>query len=360
MQRYRLIFEGQLQPQAERAKVIGALARLFNAEPAQIEALFANPPVVLKENLTYEEALRDKAEFENTGALCRLETRAARSTVAAWDRDDQSAGSPPGSETAPPSAGRRFKLYHPYYLAFFSRAFYADVAMHWRGLAFVHLLLVLVLCSAVYMIHFHGLLTMLIAEEAPAIVAQIPDITIEKGKVRVNVDQPYTIHRPDSGEAFAVIDTTGQITSLRQTDAAILLTQSRLAARLSAGDSRILDLRQIESMRIDRFIVSQWLQQAQTWSPFILYPLALGFAFIFRSIQAVFYGGLGMFVASMHRIRLPFQALVSVAIMAMTPFLLLDALLVLLDVYLPLWGAGGFLIAMGYLVFGIRSVTREP
>jgi hypothetical protein len=44
--------------------------------------------------------------------------------------------------------------------------------------------------------------------------------------------------------------------------------------------------------------------------------------------------------------------------MAMTPVLLIDALLVLLDIYLPLWGIGGFILAMGFLWHGVRSVAR--
>ena len=360
MQQYRLIFDGQLQPQTDRLEVIGALAALFQVDIKEVEGLFEKLPVVLKENLTYEEALRDKADFETTGALCRLEAQPAASTTSStWRRKEQPGQrmASDGTEAAP--EGRRFGLFHPYYLAFFSRPFYADVITHWRGLAFVHLLLMLCLCTAVYMMHFKGMVAAVIAEEAPAIIAQIPDIQIENGKVRVNVDQPYEIRRARDGGVFAVIDTTGKIKSLRQTDAMILLTESRLAARLGAGDSRVLDLSPIQSMRVDRFTVSQWLDQAQAWSPFLLFPLALGFAFIFRSIQALFYAALGMVVASMHRIRLPYKALVSVAIMAMTPFLLVDALLVLLGIYVPLWGTGGFIIAMGYLVFGIRSFTRK-
>jgi hypothetical protein len=249
-------------------------------------------------------------------------------------------------------------LRHPYILAFFSPAFYADVAAHWRGLAFVHLLLVLLISAAVYMTHFHTLVSVFMAEKAPPIIAQIPEILIQNGTVRVDVVEPYTIYQPDSGKIFAVIDTTGKISSLKQTDAVLLLTGSRLAARLSASDIRVLDLSSIESLRINQAAVSQWLQDAQKWFPFILFPLTLGFSFIFRSVQALLYGAIGMGLASMHRFPLPFGAAVSIAIMAMTPVLLIDALLVLFDIYLPLWGIGGFILAMGFLLHGVRSVAR--
>lgn len=359
MQRYRLIFDGHIQPQASREDVRQQLANLFQVEPTQIEALFSKPPVVLKEGLTYEAALKDKSDFEATGALCRLAPQSSSAGSSAWDRITRPARQTAGEKTGAGAVERRFGLLHPYYLAFFSRPFYADVVAHWRGVAFLHLLLVLLVSAAAYMVHFQRLVTVLLTEEAPALIEQIPDIAIQDGRVRVNVEEPYTIRRRGGGEVFAVIDTTGEITSLRQTEAMILLTESRLAARMSARDIRVLDLRQIESLQINRENVTQWLQEARKWSPFVLFPIALGFSFVLRSIQALFYGGLGLVVASMHQVRLSYSAAVSVAIMAMTPFLLLDALLVLMDLYPPLWSIGGFLLTMGYLVFGIRSAVRD-
>lgn len=351
MQRYRLIFDGHTRPQDSLDDVRRRLAGLYQVTPPEIETLFARPPVVIKENLEYQEALKDKADFEATGALCRLEAQPAplRAAVQAGE-----------AQSGPVVGRRRFGLQHPYLLAFFSRPFYADVMAHWRGLAFVHLALLLLLSAAAYTIHFRDLIAVFIAREAPAILAQVPEIRILDGKVHVDVDEPYTIRQPGSDTALAVIDTTGEITSLRQTDATLLLTATRLIARLSAAESRTIDLSGIESLRIDRSVLSQWLLDFQSWVPFIIFPLALGVTFTLRSAQALLYGVIGLAMASLQKVTLPYGATVSVAIMAMTPFLLLDVLLMLLDIYPPLWGLGGFLMAMGYLAFGIRSAAHKP
>jgi hypothetical protein len=234
MQRYRLIFDGHLQPQASREEVQRQLADLFQVSPEQVETLFSKPPVVLKEDLDYDTALKDKASFEATGALCRLEAQSTTSRNTMWGAKRGAARQTDGEKTVRASGERQFDLRHPYTLAFFSPAFYADVAAHWRGLAFVHLLLVLLISAAVYMTHFRTLVSVFMAEEAPPIIAQIPEILIQNGNVRVDVVEPYTIYQPDSGKVFAVIDTTGEISSLRQTDAVLLLTGSRLSARLSS------------------------------------------------------------------------------------------------------------------------------
>ena len=43
MQRYRLIFDGHLQPQASREEVQRQLADLFQVSPEQVETLFSKP-----------------------------------------------------------------------------------------------------------------------------------------------------------------------------------------------------------------------------------------------------------------------------------------------------------------------------
>ena len=354
MQRYRLIFEGRISPQASREAVERRLADLFQVPPHEIETLFRRVPLVLKEDLDHDAALKDKADFEATGALCRLEAQPAAAGID--ERKRRGAATDGASGNA--SAGRRYGLRHAFVRSFYSRSFYRDVADHWRGLAFVHLLLVMLLSAFVYSLHFRGLMARFVAEEAPAIVEQVPAIRIENGRVRVDVAEPYTIRHPASDTVLAVIDTTGEITSLAQTDAALLLTADRLAARLDADQSRILDLRSIESLRVDRDIVSQWLLNFLDWFPFILFPLALGFAFLLRYAQALLYGGIGLALSALHKAALPYGALVSMAVMAMTPFLLLDVLLVLLDATLPLWGLFGFIMPLGYLIFGIRAAGR--
>ena len=358
MQHYRLIFDGHYQAQQSPEDAQHRLAALFNVEPRQISDLFSAPPVILKENLTYEEALQDKADFEATGALCRLEPQSSFSTSAREFFGGRYAGRARARDQTSDDGGRRYGLFHPYALAFFSRAFYADVATHWRGLAFAHLLLVLLLAATAYTLHFQGLVGAFVSEEAPAIIAQIPEIRITDGTVHVAVAEPYTIHEPDSGRIFAVIDTTGEISSLRQTNALMLLTASRLAVRLGPEDIRIVDLSPIAALQIDQAAVSQWLADIQRWSPFILFPLTLGFSFIFRSAQALLYGGLGVALATLLKTPIAYGAAVSVAIMAMTPVLLLDAGLMIAHIDLPLWGFLGFLLAAGYLVFGIRAAVR--
>lgn len=50
---------------------------------------------------------------------------------------------------------RRYKLWQPFWLAFYSKAFYQDVRQHWQGVAFVYLFILSAVCaiSGIYRSH---------------------------------------------------------------------------------------------------------------------------------------------------------------------------------------------------------------
>ena len=361
MRAYQLIFEGQIQEGQDPAAVRQNLASLFGVPVTEVESLFGGAPVVLKENLDIETARQDQAAFESTGARCRieLEPEAARAPGHAEDAASRKPGASEGeSPPGPLPDERRYGLQHPYVLAFFHKPFYRDVARHWRGLAFVHLLILLAVTGVVFMFHFQALAAIFVNERAPAILAQVPPIAIEDGKVTVAVEQPYQIYGADGRRIFAVIDTTGKVTSLRQTEAMLLLTQSRLMARIGSGGSRVIDLRPIEKLYLTRDDIGQWLQASLRWAPVVLFPLMLFFSYCLRTVQVLIYGGIGVAMAMLLRRPLPFGATVAVAVMALTPVILVDTLLMFLKLDLPYWDTGSFVVALVYLFFGIRAATE--
>ena len=367
MTTYRLIFEGRIQPGYDAETVKQNLAALFGVAASEVEALFTGAPMVLKEGLDADTARQDQEAFEATGAICRKEVQAPAKPHRWFKRTaGQTAAAPqdPVSENDQTPAdrsptARRYGLRHPYVMSFYFKPFYRDVALHWRGLAFVHLFILLALTGVAFMLHFHTIASIFVNEQAPAIIAQLPTIDIQGGEVKVAVQQPFNIFKPDTQELFAVIDTTGQIRSLRQTQAMLLLTRSQLMARIGPGDSRVIDLGAIDALRLTQGDMAQWLQTSLRWAPFVLYPLALFFTYCLRTVQVLIYAGIGMVMASLLKRALPFGAAASVAVMAMTPVILIDALIMILNIHLPLWGLGSFIVAFGYLFFGIRAATDE-
>ena len=96
---YRVVFRGTVAPGYEVEQVKENMVRLFRVDKAQVERYFTGSPVVIKDNLDHETAVKYKEALEGAGALCSVEPvtpRPAEGPPAAPPT------SPPALEKAPP------------------------------------------------------------------------------------------------------------------------------------------------------------------------------------------------------------------------------------------------------------------
>jgi len=204
-----------------------------------MQRLFTGRPIVLKEDLDYQTAIKDKETFEATGAVCTVKENADHSTTA----DKEAKRSPDSNKTKqsqsplqpPPLRAnrRRYTIIHPFFMSFYSKDFYRDVAQNWKNYAFLYLLFLLALCSVVKTVKIHYDLSDFLTKHAPAFISQFPAVTFSNGKASIDQDEPYFIKDPNSGDDIIIIDTTGEINSLNDTNAVMLLTETKLIIKKS-------------------------------------------------------------------------------------------------------------------------------
>src|SRR6266550_5998622 len=137
---------------------------------------------------------------------------------------------------------KRYSIFHPLVLSFFSKSLYRDVGKNWRGTGLLYLLLVLALVWIPTMIAGQIGLSRWVDNDSKAITNQIPAITISNGQVSTDVTTPYFIKDPTTGEDIAIIDTTGQYETLANTNAKLLLTKSKLIVEKSAMETQTYEL----------------------------------------------------------------------------------------------------------------------
>ncbi|MBH3339670.1 DUF805 domain-containing protein [Pseudomonas mendocina] len=77
--RYKIVFDGQLMPEASLEMVKENLARLFKSDPARIDSLFSGAPVALKRDLGENEAEQYLSALQKAGANVRKELDQAAS-----------------------------------------------------------------------------------------------------------------------------------------------------------------------------------------------------------------------------------------------------------------------------------------
>jgi hypothetical protein len=248
---------------------------------------------------------------------------------------------------------RQYSIFQSLYLACFSRSLYQDVARNWQGLALGYLLLLVSLAwipSAV-MLQIQG------AEFAehylPKVIGQIPPLTITKGKLVADVPMPLVIKDPETGERLAVIDTSGALTTLEAAQAKALLTQTELILKQSDTEIRTYKFSNIDDVVIDQARLTGWLELFKTWFALATSVFMVAFLFVYRLCQALIYGALGLLFARALKLTLTYTTLVRLAVIAVTPAVLLDVLAGLAGWTIP--GPISLMIALIYLYYGIRA-----
>jgi hypothetical protein len=240
------------------------------------------------------------------------------------------------------------------YYSFYSKAFYRNVAVAWKGLGFGYLLFILCLLWVPETSRIHSEVSEYISAEAPGYVKQVPVITIAQGKVSVKERVPYFINIPGKNTPFAIIDTSGSITSLDKTSASVLLTGTQLIVKNSSSKSHVLDLKGV-SLVIDQKVIYGWLENFDKLFPIILFPFVLFSSFLFNVIQVLLSAGIGTLFAKQFRTNINYKTLVRLSAVSFTPAVVLQTVHALLDIPFPYRMPISFLISLGYLYYAVGS-----
>lgn len=248
---------------------------------------------------------------------------------------------------------RSYSIFHVPVLSFFSKKLYIDVSRNWKGVNFLYLLLLLAVCLIPKMIDLHRGISNFLSIEAPAIVNQVPEITITDGRVSIKETQPYYIIDPDSNKPLAIIDTTGRIESIKDTGAFCLLTSNKLMIKKSEFENRTYDLSNVKAFSMDGEQIAGWLQIGGKFLAVAIYPFALLGSYVYRIVQVLIYAAIGLLFASLCNTKLSYSALVRLAVVAVTPCIIVATILGLAGIYIP--GFLYFVAAMVYLFFAVKS-----
>lgn len=254
---------------------------------------------------------------------------------------------------------KRYSIYHIPGMSFYSKNLYRDVASQWKGTCFVYLLILLIICWIVPISQINAGLGSFMEREAPEIISQVPAITISNGTASIKESQPYYIKDPETGRPIIIIDTTGKITSLAETEAAVLITKTEGIVRKNEMETRTFSLAQIGDLTVDQALIWKILTNIKMIIFPLLYPLCIIGSFIFRIIQALIYGSIGMLFALIFHYKAPFDSFLRLAVVAITPAIIIKTLVNLFEIGIPVPSLLYFLIAMGYLFFGVMAASQK-
>ncbi len=254
---------------------------------------------------------------------------------------------------------RRFSLLHPLWMAFYEGAIYEDAARHWRNRTFLYLLLLLALTWIPFTIQMQNEVDDWVSREAPFYIDQVPDLSLSGGELTSSSSAP-TLLRDREGTVLAVIDPTGQYTSLDDTEAPVLVTRTQIFIR---GEGDLVDVTNLPEgppetlTREDLYVIADWTRSLVNT---LLFPVLLVLSYAYRTVQTLLYAYVASFFTASAGASaggvLPYRTLLNLAIIAITPAVVLDTVHMLMESPLPdwFWWPACVLLSLGYLRFGIR------
>ena len=239
----------------------------------------------------------------------------------------------------------------------FSKAFYQDVALNWRGIAARFLSLLLALTWLVFLIRATIVLSGVIEEMKPTL-ADFPKITITKGVASSDAKQPYIL-KDEHGKPVFVFDTTGEVKEPSVSGPMLLMTGTELIQIDARGTVQRHPLNQFPDAVVDQ----QWLMSWAYLARNALIPAGLvccgAGTFGLRLLLAVIFAAIGLGLNSAFHGGLTFKPLMRLAVVSMTGPVLLETILNLVGVSTSCWGFVVFtLLAFGYMVFAVKAAAE--
>lgn len=253
----------------------------------------------------------------------------------------------------------QYNIFQALPMSFYSKQLYRDVAQNWGGKAFLYLLFLVALVWIAHTIIYQIALNKGFNIYGHQFFSQVPMLTIQNGKLSTPENRPYMIKNPgDPSKNLILIDTTGKTTSLSQTDAQILVTQTEVISQPKPNEIREDVFPATLNMVIDPTKIESYGTYYLGYAWIFIFIFSVFFSYIFRVIQTLIYAILGKIFAAIGGIPVKYFQVVSIAMVAITPCIIVRTILDIFNVALPVENLLFFILAMIYLIYGI-SVNKN-
>ena len=257
---------------------------------------------------------------------------------------------------------KRFGPLQALYLSFFSRDLYRDVAKHWKGIGILYLLFLLAITwlPSGFRV-FNGLKTFS-QDKGAALAQQMPRITIGNGEMRAEPPGRHELKDPTTGEVFAVVDDSIDEVPAQVPNDMMVLARKEFGT-FQRNQRRVWTIAPGVNYELSSADVQQFLSRAPYWAAPLIYVCALVGSLVFRTVQILVYGSIGLWFAKRVKAGIDYRTAVRIAAVAVTPVIILRTLIWFMPTE-PAWYVRwpvAFVITVLLIRFGVRAAAEpEP
>jgi hypothetical protein len=190
---------------------------------------------------------------------------------------------------------------------------------------------------------------------------EIPNVTIKNGVASADVEQPWvrSLGNENGMEFVLIIDTTGKLDDFAPDQQGFFLKRTSMILK-KPGERRETGLDKFPDAKVGPDTVRGWIDWALKRLPFLIGLVLLFYYASVKLMQALVLVLVALLAASGRKRPLEFGALFTVAVYALVPAVLADALLLFLPFSIPYFWLLYFVIGCLYVIFGMRRIPDEP
>lgn len=250
---------------------------------------------------------------------------------------------------------RQYNLIQAFFMSFYSRKLYRDIALNWGGFSYLYLFLLIAITSIPAAVIWQKGVNEIYDVLANQVITQFPVIKVESGKVVTPENHPYFVVDPKTKKNLVVIDSSGKYQTLEEAQSIILVTKDKILSHKKNNETRIYSIPTSFSYIFDPQKINQIAAKSVSllWVPFyIVFLLA---CFVYRIIQALFYGLFGKIFSLIVKSPLLYGQIVQIALVSITPVIVLSTVLDFFVYHIPYLFFCYFILAMVYLFYGILA-----
>jgi hypothetical protein len=247
------------------------------------------------------------------------------------------------------------------YLSFFSRDLYGDVAINWKGVGYLYLLLLIVVTTAIAAIVCQITWGALISQTVDPTINKVPKMTFDKGKLSIDKPSPYMF---DLGPGTIVDFDMSDNAKFPDGKKGFLITSTNVQSFTeSAAENQPLNFSSIPDQGAPTVIDQSTIQFG---IGILKSSIGIG-VFVVRGtmlmmlciVQSLVYALIGLAVASAMKIDLSYGQLVRLTSIALTPGLIIDSINFCANSVIPAWGFISIFVAIAYLIFAVQA-NKQP
>ncbi|WP_409422986.1 DUF1189 family protein [Pseudaeromonas sp. ZJS20] len=246
-----------------------------------------------------------------------------------------------------------YSLWRGPWLAWFSKPFYQHLGRHGRGIGFVYLLGLCALCTLPSYWFVQGAITHFYDQQLDGYLGQVPTLHFRDGSLSIEQQEPVEIREGD--QPLVVIDTSGHYQSLDEIDAPVLVTKHELIMRKGPGRTEHMEFSQLPDMVVDQPMMRRLFDEVRRIAGKFIYPLIWLSDWGYRTFQALMLGGFALLLARRRNLPMTYATGIRLAALALTPAVMLQALLVLLNLSLPAAWLLFLALELGYVYFAVAQ-----